>query len=583
MTSLTGIYLRNFQSIKGPVFLQLDKLCFLYGPNSAGKSTILDALDLIQKIVNESFESESRLEDLFEVNEGSFGKIGFGIEFICQKPDSLHQAHGSSEFDKWWNAPDQRGDYFHRELFLALVGKKIQIEFGGGELTNEIKVAIDGEPLFEIIGDFIYHNIFFEKVNIEEEASSGDPDRLFPSDMNLQGHLIIHKGNKLNRINDVCYEDFFSRRTHALSPINQHFRKLFVEENNDVLKIHGINFSASRKWQTNLVDVGIGVSEIIFGEYKELAQVKPDDEYQKFIQEQFDEDTNLGKGATKSRKLIYWGLESLSRDLDKLLQGFFLHINDAIDYSHVRGDRQILDSRNCVSYPRHLDISLKNCVLTDHDAIAQYSRFLADTGRYTYFSNIKDDFINKSLKDYLVSLRGYEIYTSCYDLTSKDIDIKSHASAEKFIYLLIRNKEREVLGFQDVGSGISYVFPVLTSLWHSALSFIEQPELHLHPSAQCELGDVFIAAYHKGSFAIVESHSEHMLLRVLRRIRETTNNYLLPRELKFNAENLRIYYFNPEPEGYTSIKEIRVDKHGELLNRWPGGFFSERDRELFDE
>ena len=560
MTSLTGIYLRNFQSIKGPVFLQLNKLCFLYGPNSAGKSTILDALDLIQKIVNESFESESRLEDLFEVNEGSFGKIGFGIEFICQKPDSLHQAHGSSEFDKWWNAPDQRGDYFHRELFLALVGKKIQIEFGGGELTNEIKVAIDGEPLFEIIGDFIYHNIFFEKVNIEEEASSGDPDRLFPSDMNLQGHLIIHKGNKLNRINDVCYEDFFSRRTHASIPINEHFRKLFVEENNDVLKIHGINFSALRKWQTNLVDVGIGVSEIIF-----------------------DEDTNLGKGATNSRQLIYWGLESLSRDLDKLLQGFFLHINDAIDYSHVRGDRQILDSRNCVSYPRHLDISLKNCVLTDHDTIAQYSRFLADTGRYTYFSNIKDDFINKSLKDYLVSLRGYEIYTSCYDLTSKDICVKSHASAEKFIYLLIRNKEREGLGFQDVGSGISYVFPVLTSLWHSALSFMEQPELHLHPSAQCELGDVFIAAYHKGSFAIVESHSEHMLLRVLRRIRETTNNYLLPRELKFEADNLRIYYFNPEPDGYTSIKEIRVDKHGELLNRWPGGFFSERDRELFDE
>ena len=579
MTSLTGIYLRNFQSIKGPVFLQLDKLCFLYGPNSAGKSTILDALDLIQKIVNESFESESRLEDLFEVNEGSFGKIGFGIEFICQKPDSLHQAHGSSEFDKWWNAPDQRGDYFHRELFLALVGKKIQIEFGG-ELTGEIKVAIDGEPLFEISGDFIYHNIFFEKVNTEEEALSGDSDLMFPSDMNLQGHLIIHKGNKLNHIFKVCYDHF---DPSGLNNINQHFRKLFFEEHNDVLKIHGINFSASREWQTNLVDVGIGADEIIFGKYKKLVLVKPDDEYQKFIQEQFDEDTNLGKEATSRRQHIYWKLKSLSRDLDKLLQGFFLHINDAIDYSHVRGDRQILDSRNCVSYPRHLDISLKNCVLTDHDTIAQYSRFLADTGPYTYFSNIKDDFINKSLKDYLVSLRGYEIYTSCYDLTSKDICVKSHASAEKFIYLLIRNKEREGLGFQDVGSGISYVFPVLTSLWHSALSFIEQPELHLHPSAQCELGDVFIAAYHKGSFAIVESHSEHMLLRVLRRIRETTNNYLLPRELKFEADNLRIYYFNPEPDGYTSIKEIRVDKHGELLNRWPGGFFSERDRELFDE
>ena len=576
MTSLTGIYLRNFQSIKGPVFLQLDKLCFLYGPNSAGKSTILDALDLIQKIVNESFESESNLDDLFKVNKGNFGEIGFGIEFICQKQSTLRDLNRASEFDKWWNAPDQRGDHFHQELFLALAGKKIQIEFGGN--GKEIKVAIDGEPLFEISGDFIYHNIFFEKVNSEEECSPGDPDLYFPSEMNLQGHLIIHKGNKLNRINDVCYEDFYSPRTYASDPINQHFRKLFVEENDDVLKIHGISFSASKKWNTNLVDVGIGVDEIIFGEYKDLAQVKPDDEYQKFIQDQFDEDTNLGKGATNSRKKIYWKLESLSRDLDKLLHGFFLHINNAIVHSHVRGDRQILDSRNCVSYPRHLDIFLKNCVLTENDAIAHYSRFLADAGPYTHRSNLKDDFINKSLKDYLVSLRGYEIYTSCYDLTGEDIDVKR---AEKFIYLLIRNKESEGLGFQDVGSGISYVFPVLTSLWHSALSFIEQPELHLHPSAQCELGDVFIAADHSGSRAIVESHSEHILLRILRRIRETTNGYLLREELKFDADNLRIYYFYPERGGYTSVKEIRVDKYGELLNTWPGGFFSERDKELF--
>ena len=51
MTALTGIYLKNFQSIKDPVFLQLDKLCFLYGPNSAGKSSVLDALDLVKKTV----------------------------------------------------------------------------------------------------------------------------------------------------------------------------------------------------------------------------------------------------------------------------------------------------------------------------------------------------------------------------------------------------------------------------------------------------------------------------------------------------------------------------------------------------
>ena len=176
-------------------------------------------------------------------------------------------------------------------------------------------------------------------------------------------------------------------------------------------------------------------------------------------------------------------------------------------------------------------------------------------------------------------MRGYEIYPQCLLVTKEG----EADPSDKFIFLKVKHKNKENLGFQDVGSGISYVFPILSSLWQSKLSFIEQPELHLHPSAQCELGDVFIAAYNKGSMAVVESHSEHMLLRILRRIRETTNEFLMPKELKFTANDLRIYYFKPEPNGFTTVKEIRVDEYGELLNTWPGGFFSERDRELFGE
>ena len=43
----------------------------------------------------------------------------------------------------------------------------------------------------------------------------------------------------------------------------------------------------------------------------------------------------------------------------------------------------------------------------------------------------------------------------------------------------------------------------------------------------------------------------------------------------------RIYYFEPQPEGHTEVKKIRVDRHGELMDIWPNGFFSERDSELF--
>ncbi len=46
-------------------------------------------------------------------------------------------------------------------------------------------------------------------------------------------------------------------------------------------------------------------------------------------------------------------------------------------------------------------------------------------------------------------------------------------------------------------------------------------------------------------------------------------------------DQLFIYYFDPQPDGATIVKRIRVDKYGELLDFWPGGFFSERDEELF--
>ncbi len=77
----------------------------------------------------------------------------------------------------------------------------------------------------------------------------------------------------------------------------------------------------------------------------------------------------------------------------------------------------------------------------------------------------------------------------------------------------------------EVGTGLSQVVPVITACCShpSHLNIISQPELHLHPRLQCELADVFVSSI-KGndpnSF-ILETHSEHLILRFLRRIRET--------------------------------------------------------------
>jgi hypothetical protein len=568
MTALQGVYLRNFQSIRDPIFLRLDKLCFLYGPNSAGKSSVLDALDLVKKTVSGETNGY-RLDYFYRKHQNNNWDLGVGVEVISPKSNEFSRGDNKNA-EEWWETPDQRGDYFHQEFFSKIKEKKFQVEFGGQ--GRSIKVAIDGQPLFEFDEQSIDYNDFYKKNEPDEE----DGDEF------LSGRLIIYKNNQLNEIYDQEYSDFFPEKGGAYISLSSYFRELFVEEDDEKLIIRGLHFDAGKEFQTNIVNVSYSAEEIIFPRYESLKIHRADDvEYQNFVEEYFNESSEKGEENSRKRKRIFWALERVARDFEKLLKGIFFEIQFALEYSHIRGDRQLLNSSACFSYPRNENIDPKNCGLSEYDPMARYARFVADEpGSFQWPKpSIKSDFINKALKDYLISLRGYEIYPETFDVFKKG----EEGSAGKFIFLKINHKSIDQLGFQDVGSGISYVFPILSSLWASNLSFIEQPELHLHPSAQCELGDVFVAAYNNGSLAVVESHSEHMLLRILRRIRETTNDYLLPKELKFTANDLRIYYFKPEPDGFTSVKEIRVDAYGDLLNTWPGGFFSERDRELFGE
>jgi hypothetical protein len=243
----------------------------------------------------------------------------------------------------------------------------------------------------------------------------------------------------------------------------------------------------------------------------------------------------------------------------------------------------MLDSSECVSYSRggHHGLNLVGNYRKYDDPIRVYAEFLSQEFSIGASNDLKfkGDFVNHCFQKYIPSLKGYEIVSRTYNLTLKGLD----DSCNTLIYLDIKDKSENILGFQDVGSGISYMLPIITSVWCKKLSFIEQPELHLHPKAQCELADVLIASLHLGNASVIESHSEHMLLRLGRRIRETTNGYLLPNELKLLPDDVNIYYFDPQPNGSTSVKNIRLDKHGELMDRWPGGFFSERDKELFGE
>lgn len=128
----------------------------------------------------------------------------------------------------------------------------------------------------------------------------------------------------------------------------------------------------------------------------------------------------------------------------------------------------------------------------------------------------------------------------------------------------------------DVGTGVSQVLPVITLLQYvpeGATVIFEQPEIHLHPLAQAGLADVIIqAAIHRRLQVVLESHSEHLLLRLQRRIAESKPpSDVTPREL--SSEKVKLYFAKADGSVSTLVP-LDLDEFGNIRN-WPDQFMGD--------
>ncbi len=150
--------------------------------------------------------------------------------------------------------------------------------------------------------------------------------------------------------------------------------------------------------------------------------------------------------------------------------------------------------------------------------------------------------------------------------------------------VLIDKRTGTPVSHRDVGIGVSQVLPVLVSAYASngLVVAIEQPEIHLHPALQAELGDVFLqsALGGQGNAFLIETHSEHLILRILRRVRETTDVELPEGLPSVRPDDIAVLYVQPGLEG-AEVIHIPVTPEGEFERPWPEGFFAERAKELF--
>lgn len=119
----------------------------------------------------------------------------------------------------------------------------------------------------------------------------------------------------------------------------------------------------------------------------------------------------------------------------------------------------------------------------------------------------------------------------------------------------------------DVGFGVSQILPVLALCFYvpeGSTVILEQPEIHLHPAVQAGLADVLIeTAIARRVQIIVESHSEHLLMRLQRRIAEGS----------MNPEKLALYFIDHAADR-SSLTPLDVSVWGDIEN-WPANFFGD--------
>lgn len=593
----------------------------MFGPNSAGKSAVLGSMQAFRDRIKEVFDlgkkEESRLfgsnvyrkgriftKPISEVEVDEFDglvpiHLGIGLENFNAADACFHE-----------HCPDTSKSFYGALDGAAVEVEVIELEWRGAEIPllhrlTESSLRIDNEELFRFVPRGFVQSWSSKHENNTEVNNEGlsslgavqinltHPLWTMTAIRDSQAHL-DQSGLDPALVSDVDRRRIVELLQCLQAEVSQHGSEVLqhlVELKDSFLRIRAkIDFLHAEPWSPSLF-VGIGSKQEVF----------------KNTSDHFEQ-----------REIGHSIIAGMVNEILIFVSGLGRSILNEVEYclrvSSVGGDRQVIRPE---SVTVNLPLSLSPAVMDDYwcttwsslGANGSVRHQLNHMLMYTYWLGLKqagsdflsddkfrkiqcrDDFVNYILNQGIFGFRQYEVKPEVWLITTKQLKSRDPVEEEEGgvgnvdlkVQLYLEDQNGRRLDFHEVGSGISYVMPILVSLNAQKTSWIAQPELHLHPAAQCEMGDVFLRAYNRGHFSVVETHSEHLLLRVLKRIRQTSRGVEIDNDLKCVPEAVSVLYFDPQEDGSTEIKQMRVSRLGDFKDRWPHGFFEERGQELFDE
>jgi len=531
MMIIKALTIENFKSIREPVRVEFKPITLLFGPNSIGKSTIVQALHYTRAILEKNNADVDRVVSADE----SFDLGGFAN--IVHRHDLNLPI--KFKFELSFPPLAELSDFFSEKIDNAWIEFEIKwSNFLGAPLVMCTSVGLDGE--------------FFARIICAED---GKRSRL--ADLNFKHHLlaILEEGIEIEGINN-----------HP--PL--------------------ISLSLIRFIKKDFIFSG-GAFELYLDQQTALPRkVRLSDELmdeEALSEEDEDKWERMGKDDDWLFKPSSW--ETLNDFFHTYFGGLTVVLRD-----ELRNFRYIGPLRK--TPPRFF-----SPLRTEDEA-----RWSSGLAAWDILSKADTELIREvnawlAMEDRLNC--GYQIERKQYkeldinhpllhpnwtgDLLDDEENIRRElAQLPIKTRLFLRDTENDIEVLPpDIGVGISQLMPVVVASLYlrNGLVAIEQPELHLHPALQVAIGDLFIEqAIKNDSVFLLETHSEHLLLRLLRRIRETSEDELPPGIMGLIPDQLSVNFVEQTEEGLR-IRLLQVSPDGDSLGDWPKGFFEERTGELF--
>ena len=670
--SITSITIENFKGIRDKVKIDLKPITLLFGPNSAGKSTIIQALHYAWEVIG-----RHNLDPNFtefggrEMDLGGFENLVYGHDLSRSISIRLDMDISNTRLPSYSDDPQMIRFYEAASVFGHDNIFCWNFDFCGGSWLSSLKIEnispssawIEFEISWDNKNKKAYvssYEVGFDNELFAKIKSSFEDSKVYINYINFSHCLltapskqrmgqafkeILNDNEKQSRDFDRAYyfkelienaylkpelwlhphffsSDHFNKLSQLVSSFKEidnldefkEMKKITEKKINDL--INEISFSSDKskedleKYSEEIINChksGTLRDKKIRDYLKNKHNLSSDyDLYSPFLPYEFlffclrllpsgSLSQNFKIGLVQDDALPEWDIDGfISIDIDtsiaKYMDEYPKAISSALTQFIVGPGQLLKDELQKLSYLGPIRSRIpRNYVPNRYVEKRNWPDGLAawDVLHQTDEALLKQ--VDHWMADRLKA--GYHITRKTY----KEIDVSitpsgnnniseqyDSAPTKTRLYLLDQKSNVEVQP-PDVGVGISQVIPVILSALYfkDGIVSIEQPELHIHPALQVTLGDLFISQIQEnGPCFILETHSEHMLLRLLRRIRQTHENKL-PDSIKgLTPDQLKIYYIESDQNG-VKISALEIDKTGEFKDEWPHGFFEEREEELF--